>query len=283
MSTASKTEKVACKEELEAVQETDETDEFTPALAAPIAKLWEDAEIQKTWLARFDTRIDIAESFSYFVQHLDRIAQPDYLQTADDTEFSSDQLKVMYTDIVHSDSRTSGVLTDIYNVDGQFFEIIDFGGQRSERRKWIRCFDHVSAVIFIAALTDYVKLAAEDDTSNRMIEAMKVFEEVAGNDHLKGAQMQLFLNKSDQFREVIKQHDIASVEEFKDYGGGSDFDAACDYFKTRFNDIFQKVRPDEPFEPFVTCATDASKFHVVIDNLKKGILVENLRKHGFDP
>ena len=112
----------------------------------------------------------------------------------------------------------------------------------------------MSAVIFIAALTDYVKLAAEDDTSNRMIEAMKVFEEVAGNDHLAGAQMQ----RSEQvrsFRAVIAQHDIASVEEFKDYaGGGSDFDAACDYFKTRFNDIFQKVRPDEPFEPFVTCA-----------------------------
>ena len=33
----------------------------------------------------------------------------------------------------------------------------------------------------------------------------------------------------------------------------------------------------------IRCATDASKFHVVIDNLKKGILVENLRKHGFDP
>ena len=42
------------------------------------------------------------------------------------------------------------------------------------------------------------------------------------------------------------------------------------------------LRPDEPFEPYVTCATDASKFHVVIDNLKKGILVENLRKHGVD-
>ena len=32
-----------------------------------------------------------------------------------------------------------------------------------------------------------------------------------------------------------------------------------------------------------SAATCSSKFHVVIDNLKKGILVENLRKHGFDP
>ena len=111
---------------------------------------------------------------------------------------------------------------------------------------------------------------------------MKVFEEIASNEHLAGAQMQLFLNKADQFKEVIKEHDIAKVEEFKDYAGGANFDEACNYFKVRFSDIFQRVRPDEPFEPYVTCATDASKFHVVIDNLKKGILVENLRKHGVD-
>jgi hypothetical protein len=29
------------------------------------------------------------------------------------------------------------------------------GGQRNERRKWIHCFENVTAVIFVAALSEY--------------------------------------------------------------------------------------------------------------------------------
>lgn len=33
--------------------------------------------------------------------------------------------------------------------------IYDVGGQRNERRKWIHCFDEVTAIIFIAAISEY--------------------------------------------------------------------------------------------------------------------------------
>ena len=33
--------------------------------------------------------------------------------------------------------------------------IYDVGGQRNERRKWIHCFDDVTAVIFVAAINEY--------------------------------------------------------------------------------------------------------------------------------
>ena len=33
--------------------------------------------------------------------------------------------------------------------------VVDVGGQRSERRKWIHCFDDVRAIIFLEGLAGY--------------------------------------------------------------------------------------------------------------------------------
>merc|ERR1719174_3577782 len=51
--------------------------------------------------------------------------------------------------------RTSGIVTERYCIEGSTFEMYDVGGQRNERKKWIHCFDNVTAVIFVAALSEY--------------------------------------------------------------------------------------------------------------------------------
>ena len=33
--------------------------------------------------------------------------------------------------------------------------MVDVGGQRSERRKWIHCFENVTSIMFLAALSEY--------------------------------------------------------------------------------------------------------------------------------
>ena len=43
--------------------------------------------------------------------------------------------------------------------------MFDVGGQRSERRKWIHCFDNATAIIFTAALSGYDQVLAEDKTT----------------------------------------------------------------------------------------------------------------------
>lgn len=42
--------------------------------------------------------------------------------------------------------------------------MVDVGGQRSERRKWIHCFDKVQAIIFLVAVSEYDQVLAEDET-----------------------------------------------------------------------------------------------------------------------
>ncbi len=52
------------------------------------------------------------------------------------------------------------------------------GGQRNERRKWIHCFDDVTAVIFVAAISEYDQVLYEDPTQNRLMEALNLFDEI---------------------------------------------------------------------------------------------------------
>ena len=48
-----------------------------------------------------------------------------------------------------------------------FYRMFDVGGQRSERKKWIHCFEGVTAIIFCVALSGYDLVLAEDEEMNR--------------------------------------------------------------------------------------------------------------------
>ena len=41
--------------------------------------------------------------------------------------------------------------------------MVDVGGQRSERRKWIHCFENVTSIMFLAALSEYDLALVESD------------------------------------------------------------------------------------------------------------------------
>lgn len=43
------------------------------------------------------------------------------------------------------------------------FRMVDVGGQRSERRKWIHCFENVTSIIFLVALSEYDQILFESE------------------------------------------------------------------------------------------------------------------------
>ena len=45
--------------------------------------------------------------------------------------------------------------------------MVDVGGQRSERRKWIHCFENVTSIIFLAALSEYDQVLYESKNDVR--------------------------------------------------------------------------------------------------------------------
>ncbi len=67
--------------------------------------------------------------------------------------------------------------------------------QRNERKKWIHCFEGVTAVLFVAAVSEYDQVLYEDENTNRMVEALNLFEEICNSRWFHRTSMILFLNK----------------------------------------------------------------------------------------
>jgi len=44
-----------------------------------------------------------------------------------------------------------------------YCSMVDVGGQRSERRKWIHCFENVTSIMFLVALSEYDQVLVESD------------------------------------------------------------------------------------------------------------------------
>ena len=41
--------------------------------------------------------------------------------------------------------------------------MIDVGGQRNERRKWIHCFENVTSIIFLVGISEYDQRLLESE------------------------------------------------------------------------------------------------------------------------
>lgn len=193
-------------------------------------------------------------------------AHKDYLNDID--RLASKTFKPTTQDILIARVRTTQVIQEKYRIDGIDFEIIDVGGQRSERRKWIDCFDNVTAVIFIVALSEYDQTLAEAKRTNRMVEALELFRSVCNNRAFEDTSILLFLNKKDIFAEKIMYSDIADQRPFSDYSGATkSFDEGVMYFIDKFKDC---LMDDDFNDSFIhtTCATDTNNMQFVLDSTR---------------
>lgn len=59
--------------------------------------------------------------------------------------------------------------------------MFDVGGQRDERRKWIQCFNDVTAIIFVTACSSYNLVLREDPSQNRLKESLVLFHSIWNN------------------------------------------------------------------------------------------------------
>lgn len=237
-------------------------------IGTAIKALWKDAGILQTWKRRAE--FQIVESVKYYFNEIDRIMQPGFVATQQD--------------MLLARVRTSGIVTEKYIIDGVPFEMYDVGGQRNERKKWIHCFDDVTAVIFVAALSEYDQVLFEDATTNRMTEAVQLFADICNNKYFKKSSLILFMNKRDLFEEKIKNIDIKLQPDFNDFpcamGATDYYEQGLKYFIKHFTDVNEN--PEERMiYTHAVCATDTSNVQIVMNSCKDIILRGNLTDSGF--
>jgi len=184
-------------------------------------------------------------------------------------------------DVLRARVRTTGIVQQNFQIGEKKYTMFDVGGQRNERRKWIHCFDNVTAVIFVTAISEYDQMLYEDENTNRMDEALILFEQICNHPSFKKTSMILFLNKLDLFEMKLAKKDMSSWRDPKDWPEiatlGKDYDKNIVYLKKEF---LEKNKDPLVRQVYVhaTCATDTNNIAFVMESVFDIILKDNLRK-----
>jgi GTPase SAR1 family protein len=181
-------------------------------------------------------------------------------------------------DILQTRVRTTGIMETSIAYQGFQLKLIDVGGQRSERKKWINCFEGVDAVLFVAAISEYDQKLFEDENVNRMHESLNIFEEVSNLECFKDATFVLFLNKSDLFQEKIAKSPLTQC--FPDYEGKNEFEPAWNFIADKYL-ARKKLHPENVYVQ-VTCATDDSNVTFVFNTVRDIVIKKALKGAGLD-
>ncbi|KAK3333905.1 guanine nucleotide-binding protein alpha subunit [Cercophora scortea] len=238
-----------------------EGDVLPPEVGNAIEALWRDGGVQSCFKRSREYQLN--DSARYYFDNITRIAAPDYMP--------NDQ------DVLRSRVKTTGITETTFIIGDLTYRMFDVGGQRSERKKWIHCFENVTTILFLVAISEYDQLLFEDETVNRMQEALTLFDSICNSRWFIKTSIILFLNKIDRFKEKLPVSPMKNY--FPDYDGGEDYAAACDYILNRFVGLNQ--HETKQIYTHFTCATDTTQIRFVMAAVNDIIIQENLRLCGL--
>ena len=246
-----------------------ETTTLTPDLAKAINTLMKDPMFLQTYERRSDFQLqDCWKGFADSCANYPTWGGPNWVPNVDEC--------------VRARVRTSGIIEEDFMYKGVKFRMYDAGGQRAERRKWIHCFDAVTAVIFVAASSEYDQNLFEDAKVNRLQEAINLFGDTSNSKWFINTPIILFLNKKDLFIEKFRDKKVplnisgnfpTAPEDH------NDVEAALKWVKEQFLDS-KKVREKEVFVHHTT-ATDTQNVETVFTDCSAIILQQNLTASGL--
>jgi len=230
-------------------------------VANHVTTLWNDARIKDAFNRR--STLGIVDSCPHFFDALERISSADYVPTEED------MLLVR--------TPTSGIVSQQLMIDDCPFLIMDVGGQRSERNKWIHCFDAVKAVLFVASLSCYDQALYELDYVNAMQEALDLFDKICNSRWFRQTAMIVFLNKADLFRIKIQEKELKTC--FPEYDGPNTFKDGIEFVRDQFVEKCEDSK--RQIYTHITCATDKGNVERVFNDVNHTVISGSMQSTGL--
>ena len=188
---------------------------------------------------------------------------------------------------------TVGIIQKSFTIESVRLQIVDVGGQETERRKWITCFADVDCVIFVISLNCYDEMVTSHEEMNCMVDALALFEETVSNKKLEGMQFILFLNKKDLFANKISRIPITDCPAFADFdqfddpatihSDPHDFEQTTSFIKAKFEAVYKPpIPPNGTAAPslytHIVCARDRQSMDEMFQSIKCKIISNNLHQ-----
>jgi len=238
---------------------------LTPEQGEKIDTLFKDEGVMEIMKRRAE--LQILDNTEYYAKDIRRICSKGYMPTD--------------LDVLNSRVQTTGVIETSFAVNGKNFIMVDVGGQRSERKKWMHCFENVSGVLFCVGISAFDQTLYEDNLTNSLHEALKLFHEICMSKWFTNTAIILFLNKDDIFREKLAKGQNINIS-FPDYNGTNAYEPSVKFLKEKFTEVMDPVtQRRKEIYCHVTNATDTQNVSLVFEAVKDFIVNMALRGCGL--
>jgi len=225
-------------------------------LADDIAALWSDKNIQEVWSRR--SEYWFLDATPYYFEHIHRFIEEGYVPTEEDC--------------IMTRVRTTGIVITEFDEGPIHFRVVDVGGQRNERKKWIHCFDDVKALLFIVNLAGYDQVMFEDPTQNRMNESLDLFGQICNNPVFTSTPIFLCFNKKDLFEQMIRTTSLEKC--FPDFNGTTEnVQSALDFIEKKFKSKMNSQQ--QTMKTSFIAARSKKDVKYTWEELKETLLEEN--------
>nr|CAD7588225.1 unnamed protein product [Timema genevievae] len=264
-----------------------------PSVAHALQALWQDRGVRLAVARGYEYELN--DSAIYLFENMERIFSEKYIPSP--------------TDVLRARVRTNGIIETHFKINEVIVSMFDVGGQRSQRRKWIYCFDDVKAVMFVVSLSGYDMTLVEDPNVNRLDESLNLFSQIVNNRFFREASFVVFLNKFDLFREKILYSGRHLRFYFPDYKGkylvknkmiwlwlvsrhssvntrgltpsvqpGPDYDVDRGALFIQHKFALRNRNSSKALYPHFTTATDTSNIQVVFQAVMDTVVRDNLHQ-----
>ncbi|KAG7449581.1 G-alpha-domain-containing protein [Guyanagaster necrorhizus] len=231
--------------------------------------LWNDPTVKELLKVH---KLRLEDLSGFFLDSLDRVTALKYVPSDDDI------LRARIKTLGVSEHRFR-LKADTGNMVSHDWRVFDVGGARSlVRAAWAPYFDDMDAIIFLAPLSCFDQVLAEDSSVNRLEDSMSLWKSIVSNQLLKNTDLILFLNKCDILKAKLESG-IRFGTWVISYGDRPNtFEGAANYMKKKFAGSFKSNSPEpRPFYCHFTSVTDVKSTTHILENVKDTVVRKNLQ------